>query len=82
MVAAALVARATSLAVLVLIGWWVHVVLGGVGVSPSPLPAGKPGNDTSRIFNWHPVLMTLGFAVFMAEAVLTYQAPLLPWLTR
>ena len=25
----------------------------------------------------HPVLMTLAFAVFMAEAVLTYQAPLL-----
>ena len=32
-------------------------------------------NDTQQLFNWHPLMNTLGFAVFMAEAVLAYQAP-------
>jgi hypothetical protein len=27
------------------------------------------------LFNWHPVLMTLGFAVLMTEAVLAYKSP-------
>lgn len=42
-------------------------------MSPTPVEAG--GNDTKKVFNWHPVLMTLAFGVFMAEAVLTYSAP-------
>jgi hypothetical protein len=29
-----------------------------------------------RLFNWHPVLMVLAFAIFMSEAVLAYK---LPW---
>lgn len=28
-----------------------------------------------RLFNWHPVLMVLAFAVFMSEAVLAYKVP-------
>jgi cytochrome b-561 len=28
-----------------------------------------------RLFNWHPVLMTLAFGIFMTEAVLSYKAP-------
>ncbi|PNW74130.1 hypothetical protein CHLRE_13g586600v5 [Chlamydomonas reinhardtii] len=79
--AIAWLARATSLAILILIGHWVHVTLGGVGLHPQPLPDGS-GNDTGKLFNWHPILMTLGFAVFMVEALLTYQAPLLASLPR
>ena len=33
------------------------------------------GNDTSPIFNWHPLLMALAFPVFMAEAVVRFCAP-------
>ncbi len=38
--------------------------------------------DTKRLFNWHPVLMTLAFGVFMAEAVMTYAAPVVPQAPR
>ncbi|KXZ47371.1 hypothetical protein GPECTOR_36g92 [Gonium pectorale] len=69
------------LALLILIGHWVHVTLGGVALAPVELPDGT-GNDTSKLFNWHPVLMTLAFAVLMAEGLLAYQSPLLPGLTR
>lgn len=41
--------------------------------------AGKDGsNDTSHLFNWHPLLMTFGFVVCMSEAVMAYRAPLNP----
>jgi hypothetical protein len=72
--------RGIMLLILILIGHWVSAFLGGVALSPRETGAGA--NDTGQLFNWHPVLMTLAFAVFMAEAVLTYQAPLLSWLTR
>ncbi|GLC43932.1 hypothetical protein PLESTB_000211100 [Pleodorina starrii] len=79
----AFLARACSLAILVLVGHWVRVPLGGVGIQPVPVPEDKGGgNDTSKLFNWHPVLMTLGFAVFMAEALLSYQAPIVPGVAR
>lgn len=35
-----------------------------------------------RLFNWHPVLMTLAFGIFMSEAVLAYKVPLSAALTR
>lgn len=57
-----------------------QVVLGGVALHPVVTKAGA--NDTGALFNWHPVMMTLGFGVLMAEALLAYRAPLLPWLTR
>jgi len=34
------------------------------------------------LFNWHPVLMALAFSVFMAEALLAYEAPILPGCSR
>lgn len=36
----------------------------------------------NRLFNWHPVLMTLAFGIFMSEAVLAYKVPLSAALTR
>ena len=39
-------------------------------------------NDTGVIFNWHPLLMTLAFPVFMGEAVMAYRAPLTPRLEQ
>ncbi|GFR52706.1 hypothetical protein Agub_g15335, partial [Astrephomene gubernaculifera] len=67
-------ARICSLVILILVGHWVHAYLGGVAFGPEGHADGS--NDTSKLFNWHPVLMTLGFAVLMSEALLSYQAPL------
>jgi hypothetical protein len=47
-------ARTAALAVLCLIGAWVHVHLGGVALRPSALKDGA--NDTGRLFNWHPIV--------------------------
>eukprot|EP00775_Hariotina_reticulata_P005615 gene5615-5853_t len=57
-------ARIAGLLALVLVGVWVHSYLGGLALS-------SPG----ILFNWHPILMTLGFAVLMTEAVLAYKSP-------
>lgn len=59
---------------------WIQSYNGGVGLTPKEGPDGS--NDTAPVFGWHPILMMLAFAVFMAEAVLTYQAPLIPGITR
>jgi hypothetical protein len=74
------IARALIVTVLTLVIHWVHVYLGGVALAP--VPDGKGGNDTGHLFNYHPILMTLGFGVFMSEAVLTYQAPVVPGISR
>eukprot|EP00983_Pelagomonas_calceolata_P104875 1159071-Pelagomonas_calceolata.AAC.3 len=60
--------------------WTTQDYLGGV--STKAVPDGKGGTDTSKIFNWHPVLMTLAFGVFMAEALMAYDAPILPSCSR
>ena len=73
-------ARALSLTILILIGKWVDQYLGGV--ASGPVPDGKGGNDTTSLFNWHIIIMTLAFGVFMPEALLAYQSPLVPWLNR
>ncbi|EFJ50224.1 hypothetical protein VOLCADRAFT_116942 [Volvox carteri f. nagariensis] len=78
----AFLARACSLAIMVLVGHWVRVPLHGVGIKPETNGYPDGTNDTSKLFNWHPVLMTLGFVVFMAEALLSYQAPIIPGLPR
>lgn len=62
-------ARACGLATLFTVGVWVHQ-LGGVSTRPE-----QDGASTDRLFNWHPVLMTLGFGLLMTEAVLAYKAP-------
>mmetsp|Transcript_446 Transcript_446/g.904 ORF Transcript_446/g.904 Transcript_446/m.904 type:complete len:290 (-) Transcript_446:378-1247(-) len=75
----AYIARGLMLLILILVGHWVQAYLGGVASGPEPT---AQGNDTGKLFNWHPILMTMAFAVFMAEAVLTYQAPLISSLSR
>jgi len=76
----AYLARGTGLALLIVVVVWVKDYLGGV--STKAVPDGKGGTDTSKIFNWHPVLMTLAFGVFMAEALMAYDAPILPSCSR
>jgi cytochrome b-561 len=71
--AAAIAARALALLILALVCWWVGE-LGGVSASPDRGPDGV-SVKTSRLFNWHPVLMTLAFPVLMSEALLAYRAP-------
>jgi len=70
-----MVARLVSVLVVTLVGVWVGKDLGGVALAPVPKEGGT--NDTNQLFNWHPVLMTLAFAVFMSEALLAYASPLL-----
>ena len=65
---AAVAPRLLAVAVFGTIVWWVQR-LGGVAARPDP------GGSTSRLFNWHPILMTLAFAVLMSEALLAYRAP-------
>jgi cytochrome b-561 len=67
-------ARGSALLVLALVGHWVSAYLGGVAMAPHASADGR-SNDTNGIFNWHPILMTLGFVVFMTEALLAYKAP-------
>eukprot|EP00879_Flechtneria_rotunda_P003581 GHRR01003815.1.p1 GENE.GHRR01003815.1~~GHRR01003815.1.p1 ORF type:complete len:293 (+),score=68.89 GHRR01003815.1:1580-2458(+) len=67
-------ARVCALTTLLVVGIWVHFYLGGVAAGPKVAADG--GNSTDQLFNWHPVLMILAFAVFMTEAVLAYKAPL------
>ncbi|KAK9789944.1 hypothetical protein WJX73_007091 [Symbiochloris irregularis] len=71
-------ARVLEVVILVIVCRWVVSHLGGLGFEARRTrDAGMhiTGTDTSRIFNWHPILNTLGFAVFMSEALLAYQAP-------
>lgn len=56
--------------------------LGGLALAPTAASGQGGGNDTGKLFNWHPLLMTLAFCVFMAEALLTYVAPLVPMISR
>ena len=55
------------IALITLIGYWVHAYLGGVGFAPVPSNKDPMTNDTGQLFNWHPVLMTLAFGVFMVS---------------
>ncbi|GAX77908.1 hypothetical protein CEUSTIGMA_g5350.t1 [Chlamydomonas eustigma] len=74
------IARILMAAVLILVSHWVFAYLGGVALDP--VSDGKGGNDTGHLFNYHPILMTLGFGVFMSEAIITYQAPLVSGISR
>lgn len=71
-------APACALIVLALVGVWVHG-LGGVANGPTATPTGY---STSLLFNWHPILMTMGFAVFMSQAIVAYKNPVLGRLQR
>lgn len=65
--------RVLQVACFVLMATWVGVHLGGLRLSPRPTEGGA--NDTSQLFNWHPLLVALAFPVIMGEALLSYQAP-------
>ncbi|MEW5300840.1 MAG: hypothetical protein WDW36_003740 [Sanguina aurantia] len=76
----ALLVRVLYIAIITLVSVWVWGYLGGVSLSPTYVSEGV--NETGKLFNWHPVLMTTAFAVLMSEAIMSYKAPILPWLKR
>ena len=59
--------RAAWVVLLGLVGSWVGKHLGGVAAGVGD------GTDTSRLFNWHPVLMTLAFGGLMTEGLLAFR---------
>lgn len=61
---------------------WAFFPLGGLKLSPVELADGSGANDTSQLFNWHPILMSFAFIVCMGEAVLAYKAPLIRYPDR
>lgn len=71
------IARLVQIIFFIVISLWVFGFLGGVGFSPTIKDPATGANDTSPIFNWHPLAMTFGFLVCMGEALLAYKAPLL-----
>ena len=72
--------RASEITTFLLVSVWVLKDLGGLAFTA--VSTGENSTDTSGIFNWHPLLMSLAFPVLMAEAVLAYRAPLSPALER
>lgn len=72
--------RACEFTTFILVAVWVFKDLGGLAFTAAS--TGANATDTSGIFNWHPLLMSLAFPVLMAEAVLAYRAPLGPALDR
>eukprot|EP00210_Caulerpa_lentillifera_P005646 g5399.t1 len=51
---------------------WILEYLGGMATSPDDKPGGA--NDTGGLFNWHPLMMTFAFPVFMTEALLVHSS--------
>jgi len=76
---ASIVARALEVLCLLTVIAWVRA-LGGVSLHPEQLDAST--NDTSKLFNVHPILQVTAFAVLMAEALQAWRHPLLPDLQR
>ncbi len=70
---------ASQLATIIVLLCWIFGNLGGVSLHPS---GALLGNDTNRLFNWHPLLMVLAWVVFSAEALLAYRSPLVQQLSR
>ena len=71
-----IVLRFTQALIAVFLTIWIWGYLGGVSVSPRVTDVETGANDTSQLFNWHPVLMTLAYIGCMAEAILSYSTPL------
>lgn len=69
--------RVLQVAALALTVAWALGPLGGVSLSPDEGPT-EGSNSTSRLFNWHPILMVFGYVVCMGEALSAYAAPALP----
>jgi cytochrome b-561 len=64
--------RVLQLATFVLLLSWIFGYLGGLSFGPAPATGDPGANDTSALFNWHPLLMTAAFVGCMAEAIMTY----------
>ena len=71
------IARAFQIIIFCCIVVWISL-LGGLRFSPKVTDPDTGANDTSGVFNWHPLLMTFSFVVCMGEAVLAYRKPILP----
>lgn len=76
------VTRVVEVSTFVLTAVWVFNELGGLSTGPTMVDVQKDVNDTNKLFNWHPLLMSLAWPVFMAEAVLAYKVPLIPSMDR
>jgi cytochrome b561 len=73
---------ATQLAVFIILFTWIFGFLGGVSLRPIKAGFAAGSNDTNRLFNWHPLLMTLAWIGFSAEALLAYRSPYIKDLNR
>jgi hypothetical protein len=71
------IARAFQIIIFCSVVVWVSL-LGGLRFSPKVTDETTGANDTSGVFNWHPLLMTFSFIVCMGEAVQAYKRPVLP----
>lgn len=65
--------RLLQLGIFLLLTIWIFGYLGGLSLSPVVHdPADPSTNDTSALFNWHPLLMMLAFVGCMTEAIMVY----------
>jgi len=71
------IARALQIIIFLCVIIWISL-LGGLRLSPKVIDPTTGANDTSGVFNWHPLFMTFSFVICMGEAVLAYKRPLLP----
>lgn len=71
------IARALQFAICAVVVAWIAVLGGGLRLSPKIVDETTGANDTSGLFNWHPLLMVFAFVVCMGEAVLAYKQPII-----
>jgi len=72
--ASIIVLRVSQILIALLLIIWIWGYLGGVAFGPKAIDAET--NDTSQLFNWHPIVMALAYIGCMAEAILSYSTPL------
>jgi cytochrome b-561 len=72
--------RVLQLGIFLLLSVWIFGYLGGLSFAPVVRdPADPTTNDTSTVFNWHPLLMMLAFVGCMTEAIMTYSTTGSSW---
>ena len=77
--ALSILTRVLELSCLLVVVSWI-AQLGGISLRPAW--SDDTTNDTGRLFNLHPLLMTAAFAVLMAEALQAWRSPIIPGLER
>jgi cytochrome b-561 len=77
-VAITYIARAFQVIIFISVLVWISLLGGGLRFSPKVTDPTTGANDTSGVFNWHPLFMTFSFVICMGEAVLAYKRPVLP----